>query len=191
MSIEYTNRKNKRFYLHQSVTKTGKPRYFFSTKPDGLLVETLPRGYEIYESPNAQVFLRKITPKVIADKEIALVREAIQQQSGLQYYQIDVRRDTIVVYIGDQSLDSFEAIFPADSTAIRNTLRQTIEQFMTYTPVLRFQLSDPETRRFLTQRYCFLGSIDDWIFIGGSDSLEQLVQEYIPHLGKDSFYELF
>jgi hypothetical protein len=33
MSVTYTNRKNVTYYLGQTVTKTGKPRYTFSVNP--------------------------------------------------------------------------------------------------------------------------------------------------------------
>ena len=65
MPITYTNAKEKMYYLHQGTTKTGKPKYYFSTKPEGTLAASIPDGFEIYENPNAQVFLRRIPPKII------------------------------------------------------------------------------------------------------------------------------
>jgi hypothetical protein len=47
---------------------------------------------------------------------------------------------------------------------------------------LRFVLDDAKQRRFVCERYCFLGSIDDWIFIGGSEPLADLVRTFMPHL---------
>ena len=65
MPITYTNAKEKTYYLHQGTTKTGKPKYYFSTQPEGTLAEAMPEGFELYENPNAQVFLRRIPPKLI------------------------------------------------------------------------------------------------------------------------------
>lgn len=59
-----------------------------------------------------------------------------------------------------------------------------------YQPVLRFELVDEEKRLFQTRRFCFLGSIDDWIHISGMDTLENLVKRFVRYLGQDSFYEL-
>jgi hypothetical protein len=56
---------------------------------------------------------------------------------------------------------------------------------------LRFVLDDAKQRRFVCERYCFLGSIDDWIFIGGSEPLADLVRTFMPHLGAESFFELY
>ncbi|MGO8748660.1 MAG: hypothetical protein ACLQNE_22040 [Thermoguttaceae bacterium] len=63
MSVEHINRKRQTYFLHEEKTKTGKSTYFFSKDSKGDLLETIPEGYEIYEHPNAQVFLRKITPQ--------------------------------------------------------------------------------------------------------------------------------
>ena len=65
------------------------------------------------------------------------------------------------------------------------------EQFAKYQAILRFQLTDPQHRRFAPERYCFRGSVDDWIPIGPPDTLPNLVARYAKHLGQDSFYELY
>ena len=50
MAVKHVNRKGRTFYLHQTKTKTGKPKYFFSMKGEGGLVESIPEGFEIYEN---------------------------------------------------------------------------------------------------------------------------------------------
>ena len=56
--------------------------------------------------------------------------------------------------------------------------------------MLRFVLDDELLRIFMTERFCFLGSVDDWIEIGEPDILKKLVEKYVKHLEKESFYEL-
>lgn len=65
MQIEYINRKGQRYYLHVGKTKTGKPKYHFAMSAGDSLAEAIPDGFEIYENPNAQVYLRKALPKLI------------------------------------------------------------------------------------------------------------------------------
>ncbi len=60
MTVTYTNRKGRKYYLHRGVTKTGKPRYYFSRKEKGELVDEIPTGYEINESVNGIVSLAKL-----------------------------------------------------------------------------------------------------------------------------------
>jgi hypothetical protein len=51
-------------------------------------------------------------------------------------------------------------------------------------------LIDARRRTFVTQRYCFIGSIDDWIDIGRSGTLAHLVTQHVKHLGKESYFNL-
>ena len=50
MAVQYTNRKRITYYLHEDNTKTGDLRYFFSTKNEGNLVDTLPEGFSLAEA---------------------------------------------------------------------------------------------------------------------------------------------
>lgn len=52
-------------------------------------------------------------------------------------------------------------------------------------------MEDKEKRLFTIERFCFLGGIDDWIYIGGPDSLGKQAKKFIKHLGKESFFELY
>jgi len=63
MNIEYTSRSGKLYYLHIGKTKKGNDKYFFSSELNGNLAQSIPKGYEIYENVNAQVFLIKVQPK--------------------------------------------------------------------------------------------------------------------------------
>ena len=47
MLVTYNNTRGKTYYLHEGRTKTGKPKYHFSLKNNGELVDELPDGYEI------------------------------------------------------------------------------------------------------------------------------------------------
>jgi hypothetical protein len=60
-----------------------------------------------------------------------------------------------------------------------------------YSPMLVFQLVDTARHTFQTLRYCFLGSVDDWIEIGKPGKLATLVKRYVKHPGQDSYVELW
>jgi hypothetical protein len=87
--ITHVNAKGKTYYLHQGVTKTGKPKYHFAMKSEGDLADSIPEGFEIYENPNAQVFLRRIPPKIITDEEKAIVEEGMRTYSDIKDYKIE------------------------------------------------------------------------------------------------------
>jgi len=78
MPITHVNRKRDTYYLHCGKTKTGKPRYWFAKSTEGDLVESIPEGYEVYENPDALVFLRKkgdtmSTRRVLLEIDLASV----------------------------------------------------------------------------------------------------------------------
>lgn len=58
-----------------------------------------------------------------------------------------------------------------------------------YITMLRFRIVDKERRTFVAERFCSLGAIDDWIFLGGPDDLKKLAGRYITLLGTDKFFE--
>ena len=188
---QYTNRKQQTVYLHQGKAKSGAATYFFSQKCEGSLVDALPEGYEVYEHPNAQVFLRKVQPRIITDRELGVVRKAMERHSGVKHFQVDVKKKTIIVYTSDEDADAIASLFQGALPAVRRDLTGLFEKFVTYSPMLRFQLIDEATREFVVERYCFRGSIDDWINVGGPGRLADLAREFVSHLGKDSYFELF
>jgi hypothetical protein len=190
--ITYVNAKEKTYYLHQGMTKTGKPKYHFAMKSEGNLAESIPEGYEIYENPNGQVFLRRIPPKIITDEERQLVEDGMRKCASVKDYKIDVRGNAIVIYTADQDIDRLADIVrnPRASAAENARTIKSLRAEIHYSDMLKSILVDDQRRTFATQRYCFLGSVDDWIDIGKHEKLTTLVKRYVKHLGKDSYVEL-
>lgn len=158
-------------------------------KEDGVLAESIPEGYEIYEDPNARVSLRKIRPKIITDEEVAIVENGVRDFAKLDNFKIDVKSNSIVVFLPDQDLDRLEGILSQlwlDSSKVH----QALSEVLSYSPMMRFILIDEESRKFGVERYCFRGSMDDWIDLDESTDLARLVKKYGKHLGRDSFYDL-
>src|SRR2546428_12479248 len=160
--ITHTNAKGKTYYLHQGTTKTGKPKYHFSMQSEGTPAESIPVGFEIYENPNAQVFLRRMPPKLITDEERRVVEDGMRKYAEVQDYKIDVKGNAIVVYTADQDRETLADVFkdrystPETHTQLMTLLRQGIH----YSPMLQFLLEDDKRRTFTAQRYCFIGSLD-------------------------------
>src|SRR5439155_23084700 len=162
-----------------------------SRKSNGELEKSIPTGYEIYENHNAQVFLRKIQQKLITDEDRQVVEDGMRKYAEVQDYKIDVKGNAIVVYTADQDIETLAGLFqdiypdPTTNPQLMTLLRKEIH----YSPMLQFLLEDEQRRLFTAQRYCFRGSVDDWIDIGYG-SLTTLVKQYVKHLGKESYFEL-
>jgi len=194
MQVTYTNRKGRTYYLCQGITKTGKPRYYFAREPKGEPVEEVPEGYEIRESVNAVVSLTKKRAVLILPEERAAVVDAIGRHRKARNYRIDVRGKQVVVYerVGPDVEDlspMLRRIAQLSSTRL-GELQASLDQSARFTPVMRFTLLDEEKRTFYTERWCYLGGIDDWIHIGRSGPVHLLAQRYVPLLGSDALYEV-
>ena len=56
---------------------------------------------------------------------------------------------------------------------------------------MQFVLVDKNQRLFQTRRFCYRGWVDDWIHIGDPNTIEAVAKEFIHHIGKQSYFELF
>jgi hypothetical protein len=191
--ITYTNTKAQTYCLHHGRAKTGKPKYYFSLKREGSLAESIPEGFEIYETPNAQVFLRRIPPQLITAAERQMVEEGMRKYASVQDYKIDVKGKAIVINPADQDRETLAGIVrdyacsPDEQTRMLKVLQQTLH----YSSMLQFILVDEQRRVFAAQRSCFRGAIEDWIHIGMPDTLTKLVRRYVKHLGRESYFDLW
>lgn len=193
--ITFTNFKDQVYYLHEGKTKTGKAKYHFSMKSEGILAKSIPDGFEIYENPNGQVFCRKIPLKIITDEEIEIVKSGMEKYSDIKNFKVDVKKGEIMIYTSNNDeINRVEEILGGSSMAPLDDQRRKllIASMIYYASDMKFTLVDKKSRDFIVQRYNYRGSIDDWMPIsGGRGLLDQLVAEYVIHLGKDSFFALY
>lgn len=197
MAVTYHNRKGQTYYLHVGKTPKRAPKYFFSRKSEGNLVDEIPSGYEIYESPDrAQVYLRKPKPTPITPAEREFVLQECRRLTETDAVLVDVSGDSIIIYFaeGDDRLMSllFDDLgLPSRGIAAMQQWRATHGH---YHKLLRFTLVDEDRRLFSAERWCFRGSIDNWFPLTFSTPpvapLDDLVHALAPHLGRESFYEL-
>jgi len=182
----YTNRYGKRYYLCEVATKAGKRRLVFASAPRGDPVPAVPEHHEVVESVRGQVSLRRRGSSPILEREVALVEVELSRHVRLRSYRAEARKKDIVVL--EASGTDFGAL--AEKFGVR-MLSPSLGLRPTYSPVLRFRLVDPEERRFAVQRMCYRGSIDGWLSLHDAGPLPSMAARYIPHLGRDSFFELF
>src|SRR5207237_35523 len=83
----------------------------FAMQSEGTRAKAIPAGYEIYENPNAQVFLRRIPPKIITDEERRAVEEGMRTYTEVKDYKVDVRGNAILVYTAEQDIEALANIF--------------------------------------------------------------------------------
>jgi hypothetical protein len=195
MPFTYTNRRGDTYYLCQSTTKTGKPRYVFAREQKGAPVEQLPAGFRISESANGRVILERDRPSPILPEEVAAVNAAIAQHPKPRNYHVGVKKTWIEISErlgpdGDELITRMGGLLGLRPGA-SELLQSHLEMSGHFSLALRFCLIDAERRTFDVERWCSLGSIDDWIMVGLSGPLNRIVKPAVSRLGDDSFYEPF
>jgi hypothetical protein len=195
MPISYTNRKGTTFYLCQSTTKTDKPRYYFAREQKAAPVDQIPEGFRISESANGRVTLERDRPSHIQSDEVALIEAEVAQRPKPRNFHVAVKRDWVEISerIGmdaDEMATDLGRMLGALPSALAQ-LRNMLETSGHFSPALRFNLIDAERRQFYVQRWCSLGSIDDWIDVGLGGPLSRIAGPAIARLGEDSFYDPF
>jgi hypothetical protein len=197
MPVTYTNRKGVTYTLCRTTTKTGKTRYVFVRDPtDRETVAEIPEGWEIRESVNGVVSLAQAREQHLLPEELAVVEAALDDHPKTQNYRLDVKPERLVIYerVGPDADALFEALKSYSgvgvSSDLKQRLRNDMERYSRFTPILRFILTDVEARNFRAERWCFRGRIDDWIFVD-SGKLADLAETLIPTLGTDAFFELY
>jgi hypothetical protein len=201
VTLQYTNRVGKTYYLSEGKTKTGKPRYFFSSQQNGKgkAIDKIPEGYEIYEHPeNAQVFLRKKRPRLITDIEEQFVKKHLNTLKRSRRYRVDCKDKYITIYESNADTENLKGIFGDLLNNIPTRPGINADDAMAalitiadqhYTAVLRFCLEDKEKRMFTVERFCFRGAIDEWICLAGPDDFRSIVKKYVNILGTDEFFD--
>ena len=194
MPIEHTNRKGDVYYLHAGRTPTRRPKYYCSRERGDAPLDTVPDGFEIWESPEGGlVYVRKAQPVVIPAFEREMVEDGIRRYAHLEYFLVDVQGDGLVIYLPSVDVDGLtrvmENFLPASASFVRKERNKMVRR-SPFVKMMRFVLEDEDKRLFRVERWCFRGSIEDWWPLHDVGSLGKLVQKYAKHLGENSFFDL-
>ena len=82
--------------------------------------------------------------------------------------------------------NSNSVLAPSYAEALHASLKNTL----TYSPIMRFILTDEKKREFRVEKVAFADPDGDWYLLEGGNDLQKLAKRYCRHLGKDSFYDL-
>lgn len=189
--LEYENRLGKVYHFRAKKTKLGKVTYVASTKSSPDDIDRIPRGYEIYENTDGQVFCRKKLVSNILPEEVKCLKEWKRKLEDKQQARvfIDVKADEVVVYSCEHPAVAegrLGALFGFPMTRMKGS--RVGEFLVHYDGNLKFVLDDPENRVYSVYRMCYRGE-GGWMFLDFG-TLESLAKKTMPHLELDSFYEL-
>jgi len=205
--FSYTNRDGKTYYCHTIRGADGRVGHVMRLRAEGAVMK-LPEGFEVRENVHGQVAVRRIRARRLSRLEEQLLRTAMKNLRPFAYVlDIDGRAATVYASAEDRKcfLESLDAEF-ADGFAealtralakryspelvamFRARRKEQNARRPRYYPLLRFVLVAKRTRRFAVERVCFSGE-SSWIRLEELP-LAEAVTKYLPHLGRDSFFEL-
>ena len=197
MAVTHKNRRGETYHLLQGKTKTGKPKYYVSKKPGLNTVDTIPDGYELFESPvDAIVHVRKLRPTSILKEELDETISIISRVTGKKIFSVLREGKALVVYWPDRDSGDVSQLFSRmfgvslhSGSDHDTSYDRSLMMLMKTSAVLKFVLSDDEKRTFAAERMCFRGD-GFWLTYSQSGPLPPLVESLCIHLGQESFYEI-
>ena len=163
ITLSYTNRLGRTFYLHKGRTKTGKPRYFVAKTVREDALAAMPDGYEFGESINGVVSVRRVSTKApkIPDTDLAMVSAELSRHQHLGQHRVEVVKSEVVVY----------------ELAYRR-----------YDPVMKFVPAE-EPGHYAVHRMTYRGE-GGWSWPLTIGPLQKLLKKYIKHVSTEGFFEL-
>lgn len=192
MALQFFNRQGDCYYIKSKLTKKGNKTYFMTKKEDENCLEILPIGYEVFEKPDTSImFIRQRKENIFKNTEIQLIEKELKKNEAIIDFKLDIIGSEIKIYIAEK--EGNERLFqlwekPFYSEEKINDLRK---KFMRFEEKMRISKKvRKETNGYEFQRYCYRGSINDWISIDGGENLATLAKENIHHLGRESYYDL-
>jgi len=149
--LYHINRRGQIYFLHQVGAKQGMPQFTFSMDLSGNLAETLPSGHEVYEAPNAMVFVRPVVKSLITTDERNTIERLLKANFRQEAYKAELKKQSLVIHM-------------ASETAVDQLLEKSVtEGTIEYRVAFKFDLVTKKTgaRKFVIR---LLRSYDNkWI----------------------------
>lgn len=187
--VSYENRSGVTYYLHEGKTKTGKPRYFFAkTIGEGALCK-IPDDFEVSESINAVVSLRRKVPgtAVVPAADVRTVEAALGRHPHLSGYVVRVVGRAIVVFEPHPRPDELLRLVGRSGLGLRaDAFVKDRMKHAKYDPIMKFE---PEAAGYTVFRMTYRGK-GGWSWPLQSGRLPDLADAFVRTIGIEAFFDL-
>jgi hypothetical protein len=185
----YENRMGVTYYLHEGRTKTDKPRYFFARTMGPGIIGEMPKGFEVAESINGVVSVRKKTVDrlVVPEGDVKVVEDVVARHSHLQGYLVRPLDNAVVIFEPHPRPSELREFAERSGASYRAST--FIEQRMKrarYAPIMKFER---EGDGYVVLRMTYRGK-GGWSWPLGAGTLQQLAKKYVPSIGTENFFDL-
>lgn len=191
MSISFSNVKEKKYFIKKKLTKKGNTTYCMTKKEDEKCLDKIPEGYEVFEKyDSGMMFIRKVKDRLFDEDEIKLIESELKKNETVLDFRLDINGDTIKIYTVED--DPFTDSKKDDGSFLSRFRNDNmIHLLRRFEERMKIKIEKEEGEKiYVLERFCYRGRIDDWIAIGYDDELKLLAKEYLPHLGKESYFNL-
>ena len=195
MAKTFKNSREEAFYIKYKKTKKGNTTYYMTKKLDEDCLDAEPVGFEVFEKPDSRtMFIRRRKPNKFGLKGINIIKKELNKNKDIADFKIDVIGDIVKVYTTDIE-DSGESIFDGGLSQLLNSKERLDffkKRFQRYEERMRIKLVEKkEQKEYLVYRYCYRGSVDDWIIIDAGDDLGQLAKDNLRLIGTEEYFESY
>ncbi|MEZ4410921.1 MAG: hypothetical protein R3A52_31255 [Polyangiales bacterium] len=187
--MTYVSSRGESWYLHEGVTKTGKPRYFVARSVGAGALAAMPEGREFRESINGVVSVARVDASAprVDPADLAALQAEVKKHRQLARHKVAELKGALVLHephgLGSMEMSAFATIFGLDPEALSGLPVTRVR----YTPVLKF-VTNPDAGTWSVYRWVSLGE-GFWHWLGHGKLLT-LAREYLPAVGTDEFFEL-
>jgi len=117
-----------------------------------------------------------------------LVETALKNNEAVTDFKLDIAGTLMKIYVIEtEDVERMSNIWK-DRVISEHRLKSILQASARFEE--RMRIIKGKSGEYEFQRYCYRGSIDDWIGIDGGDDLQHLAQINIQHLGRESYYGL-
>ncbi len=133
---------------------------------------------------------------MILPEEIQVIEAALHRHPKGNNYRISAKGKQIIVYerLGPHAEDMADIFGKTLAMYSRQELLEGVQALLDknaqYSPMLHFNLVDAAERTFCAERATYVSSLPEWVDICDCGPLQSLVDQIIPLLDTDEYFEL-
>jgi len=195
MATAFKNSREVAFYIKSKKTKKGNTTYYMTKKLDGECLEVEPDGFEVFEKPDSRtMFIRRRKPNKFGLKGINVIKKELNKNKDIADFKIDVIGDVVKVYTTDleSGADNIFSGGLQDLLFSKGKMDLFRKAYQRYEERMRIKLVEKKNEKeYLVYRYCYRGSVDDWIIIDAGEDLGQLAKDNLKLIGTEEYFESY
>ncbi len=170
------------YYLHEAITRHGNVRYYFARKTKDNLAKFIPLGYEIYESPSGQVYLRRLSEESFHKDEIFIIENYLSKCIGPDNFVINASQNWIEILLANKNVEEQEGLLTL-TISPENAQMDMFKSDENFSPFIRIVIRKTGMNRlFVFEKFYKYEIANRWKIIDDNIELLVLLKKHCPKL---------